>query len=276
MISCLPDQETFVRFIRDKSLERGRTFSRLLGLSRLSEFRIALQKLANAGTITSDFGIDSLKTKETLWKQQVETLLGNLRRAFDQLTGQPYSGTFDAVKFSSGVISALKQVPTVGPFCNVSSIGEIVFENIEKAVAAAEKSPDRDRLTKLRDALKKLNDLAPLEGEGDEKQTLNDAIANRVAALAETAGPLLLTNYQSAVAVLESEEWKDVRRCPTCEAPQEDSLLETLQAKLTAYEKADAAAGEIKTRWAAAAWVKRWRDMESNANVNTFGEVPRL
>ncbi len=102
----LLDQVTFARFIRDTSLNRGRTFSRLLGLSRLSDFRIVLQKLANAGTIASDFQIAGLKTKETLWKQQVETLLGNLRKAFDQLTGQPYSGTFDAAKFSSGVISA--------------------------------------------------------------------------------------------------------------------------------------------------------------------------
>jgi hypothetical protein len=269
----LLDQETFIRFIRDKSLERGRTFSRLLGLSRLSDFRIALQKLANAGTIASDFGIDGLKLKETLWKQQVETLLGNLRKAFDQLTGQPYSGMFDAAKFSSGVIGALKQVPTVQPFCKVTSIGEIVFVEVEKAVAAAEKSPDRDRLTKLRDALKKLNDLAPLEGEIDEKQVLRDAIANRAAALAETSGPLLLTNYQSAVAVLESEEWKDVRRCPTCDVLQEGSLLETLQSKLAAYEKAGIAATEIKTRWAAAAWGKRWRDMESNINIKTFGEA---
>lgn len=269
----LLDQETFVRFIRDKSLERGRTFSRLLGLSRLSDFRIALQKLAHARTITSDFGIDSLKMMETLWKQQVETLLGNLRKAFDQLTGQPYSGSFDAAKFSSGVISVLRQVTTIEPFCNVASIGEIVFADVEKAVSATEKSPDRDRLTKLRDELKKLNNLAPPEGEDDEKQAFNDAIANRVAALAETAGPLLLTNYQSAVAVLESEEWKDVFHCPTCEARHEDSLLETLQAKLTAYEKADAAATEIKTRWEATAWGKRWRDLENNANVNAFCEA---
>ncbi len=164
-------------------------------------------------------------------------------------------------------------MPTVQPFCNVATIDAIVFADVEKAVSAAEKSPDRDRLTKLRDGLKKLNDLAPLEGEEDEKQTLKNAIANRVAALAETAGPLLLTNYQSAVAVLESEEWKDVRRCPTCETPQAQSLLETLHAKLAAYEKAGAAATEIKKQWAAAAWVKRWRDMESNATVKASGET---
>ncbi len=106
----LLDHETIVRFIRDKSLDRGRTFARLLGLSRLSDFRIALQKLANAGTIASDFGIDGLETSETMWQRRVESLLANLRKAYDQLTGQPYLGMFDALTFSSGVLNALNRI----------------------------------------------------------------------------------------------------------------------------------------------------------------------
>lgn len=268
---ALLDQETFVRFIRDKSLERGRTFARLLGLSRLSDFRIALQKLANAGTIASDFEIGGLKTSETLWQKQVGSLLANLRKAYDQLTGQPYSGTFDTATFSHGVLHALKQIPTVEPYCDGTSIGEIVFAEVEKAISAAERSEDRDRLTKLRDTLKKLNDLAPLDGEEDEQHTIKDAIVKRVAALGETAGPLLLTNYKAAVAVLESEDWEDPRRCPTCEVLQDGLLLETLQAKLAAYKNADAAASDVTTLWSAAAWSKRWRDLESNRNVKPEG-----
>ena len=120
--------------------------------------------------MSSDLGTGDLNTKNSLWQTQADTLLANLRKAYDQLTGQPYSGTFDAASFSSGIINALKQIPTVAPFCNVGSITEIVFADVEKAVSAAEKSADRDRLTKLRDAVKKLDDLAPLEGESDEKQ----------------------------------------------------------------------------------------------------------
>lgn len=99
------------------------------------------------------------------------------------------------------------------------------------------------------------------------------AIDERDAALALTAGELLQNNYQSAVAVLESEDWDDPTKCPTCEAKQPTSLLESLLAKLKAYEDAETAGGKIKTAWQTGTWVKRLRDLEANERVKPAGEA---
>ncbi len=268
---ALLDQATFEQFIRDKSLDRGRTFSRLLGLSRLSEYRLALQKLSHAGNLSSDLKIELLQNNDKLWKEQLQSLITSLRQAYDQLTGTAYSGVFDPTTFATGVIDALKQIPTVQPYCDVQELAALDFPTIENAVSAAEKSADRDRLTKRRDAQSKLAALKPLESEQQEHEQFAKLVAQRDEAMSKTAGSLLLNNYRSAVAVMTDASWSDPRICPTCESTVPTSLLEQLQEKLAAYEKTEEATTAITALWTTASWPTRWRAMEQNSDINPEG-----
>lgn len=269
----LLDQSTFGQFINDTSLKRGRTFARLLGLSRLSDYRIALQKLTNEGTLSSDLDLPTLRANEASWNQQSDRLTASLRIAYDQLTGKPYAGTIDYQVYSLGVIEALKQIPTLQPFCSVVQLHEIDFSEVEKAVSEAEKSTDRDRLAKIREAVILLKQKGPSDSEEYERSQLGELIAKRDEALAKTTGSLLLNNYRTALEVLNSGAWDDPLKCPTCEAKQQASLLDALRAKLSAFDNAEAATEEIKVSWKAAEWPKRLRELERNEHIKPVGDA---
>jgi len=60
---ALLDYRTFSRFIEESPLERGRTFSALLGLSEYSDYRQALQVISDTRTINTDLDIKVLSTE---------------------------------------------------------------------------------------------------------------------------------------------------------------------------------------------------------------------
>jgi DNA repair exonuclease SbcCD ATPase subunit len=58
----LVDYAKFAKFIDDSALERGRTFSSLIGLTRFAQFRQKLDQASNTRALNTDFQTTALKT----------------------------------------------------------------------------------------------------------------------------------------------------------------------------------------------------------------------
>ena len=264
---ALLDQACFERFIHDRSLGRGRQFSRLIGLSRLTDCRSVFQQLANNGNLDSDFNTKVLEQQRASLTSNQQRLTLAIRKAFDTITGRPVVGTLDPASISANVIASLKQIPTLTDKCGTVDIQEINFDDLENAVSKAEKSEDRNRLASLRDARQKLKNMAAKDEEKQLLVCLRASINRREAVISSTGGPLLLKNYRTAKAVVEDGSWPNELKCPTCENVNDGSILELVSAKIKAYEEVDAANATIKADWEKSELRKRIKKLEANPTI---------
>jgi len=81
---ALLDYRTFSRFIEESPLERGRTFSALLGLSEYSDCRQALQVVSDTRTTNTDLEIKVLATQIDGTQRAVQQALATLRTNFEK------------------------------------------------------------------------------------------------------------------------------------------------------------------------------------------------
>ncbi|PZX13162.1 hypothetical protein LX82_00997 [Celeribacter halophilus] len=86
--SLIVDYRTFSRFIEESPLERGRTFSALLGLSEYSDCRQALQVVSYTRTMNTDLDMKVLATRIDGTQRAIQQALEALRSNFEKVTGK--------------------------------------------------------------------------------------------------------------------------------------------------------------------------------------------
>ena len=259
----LLDYKTFQKFIEDSPLQRGRSMASLVGLGQLSELRQALQVLANARNIETDFGVSSVESALTAIKVRTRQALLGIKSCYEELVGASPKEPFDPKDVVAKATSVLRQVPLLAQFFETADITSVDFDLIRSEIRKAEKGDERDRLATLVNQIEGIQALAPCPTEAEQHERLERWIVARNKALLRTRGPLLNRLYTVALEVLRSGQWIDPRQCPACESRLDDPLEPQIMARAMAYRRVRCCEEGIRRCLATATWIERLRSLES-------------
>jgi DNA repair exonuclease SbcCD ATPase subunit len=266
---CLVDYRTFLKFVEDSPLNRGRAFSGLLGLAPLSEFRQALEVLANTRTLQNDLQLMMLQTRLASVTQTITTIEAQLRRLFTDLTGVQITGDLNETTIAEQATEALKNISVLTHHFSQATIINADFDEIRRSIRDAEKSAEQERLRQLTSIIAELDALSVDASETSEVSELGVLIQHLEFHLALTKGPLLRTHYQSAINVLQSSEWNDPAVCPTCETTQRDPLLAKLQGNIASYTDVEGDVRQIRERWPRTVFSARLAGLTQSNHIST-------
>jgi DNA repair exonuclease SbcCD ATPase subunit len=241
------DQRTFLRFIEDTPLNRGRSFASLVGLERLSTMRQALETLANSRTIKTDFEIDALNAKCNNHKQTVARLHQTISDIFEALTGNEYNKD-DLNYIDTQTCITLKSNTTLYQLINSEKITEIDFSQLREKVKQIEKSEKRVRLGIIIQAIAAL-ERANGEIKNQEHEEIIAIITERQNALSNTKGPEFHKIHILANSILQTPEWTDADMCPVCLESPDSPVRETVISVLEQYEKIKEYNEALKAAW---------------------------
>lgn len=274
---ALLDYRTFSRFIEESPLERGRTFSALLGLSEYSDCRQALQVVSDTRTTNTDLEMKVLATQIDGTQRAVQQALAALRSNFEKVTGKPLEDVDKLDQYATEVAQALGNVELLKQHFDGKALDEIDFDAIKDAIKTAEGGEKRKELeTAIADitALEALgaHDAAAIDEDQKKIKTL---IAERDALLAATRGDLFEKLYSAAQDVVESDVWPYDAQCPLCESDLKTSIGAHIKHQLTQYAETAAKAKELGDLWEGSAWRDCLSDHEL-ANVLGVNAADRI
>lgn len=255
---ALLDYRTFARFIEESPLERGRTFSALLGLAKYSDCRQALQAASDSRALNTDFEINVLTMAVGAAQKAAQQALVTLRTSFKNVTGKPLEDTDKLNECTAEVTAALGDVEILKPHFTGKTLNDIDFDEIKTAIKTAEGGEKRRELEKTIESIAALEALAvhDLAAVGGEHQMIGALIAERDKLLASTRGDLFKRLYQSAREVISKGGWTDDEKCPLCESELPSSITGHLSEQLAQYADAAAKIAAIRDTWQGSAWQK--------------------
>jgi DNA repair exonuclease SbcCD ATPase subunit len=254
---CLVDNRAFLRFVEDTPLERGRSFSSLLGIGELSEFRQALETLAHGRTVASDFEIKSLETSvegqsRELQRKEVE-IRDELRSLADVALPEP----LNLADVNKAAIASLKQIKVLRDHVDGQTLEGIDWSQVKEAIKTAEQSEKQTELAGVEQSLAVLRGLDASEDEAgaiDEVVSAAEALDDLVS---QTKGSKFQDLYSRALAVVTSDEWDDEAKCPVCDSRLGFPLTDHLESCLAGFAAAQKSAEALREKWQRASWVDR-------------------
>ena len=268
---------TFARFIEESPLERGRTFSALLGLAEYSDCRQALQAASDSRALNTDFEINVLTMAVGAAQKAAQQALITLRTSCENVTGKPLEDIDKLNECIAEVTAALGNVELLKPHFTGKTLNDIDFDEIKTAIKTAEGGEKRRELEKTIESIAALEALAvhDLAAVGGEHQMIGALIDERDKLLASTRGDLFKRLYQSAREVISKGDWTDDEKCPLCESELPSSITGHLNEQLAQYADAAAKIAEIRDTWQVSAWQKAGSVFASPDGTTTWQHLPR-
>ena len=262
--AVLLDHQTFMKFLLDSPLDRGKTFSSLLGLSKLAEVRQGLLAAANTQAFNSDSGLRTLETTAALATNQIARKRQALQQDFLGLMGAPLPEPLDTSKIAAGAVHALAGVPLLESVCQRATLDQLDFAKISTLIKAAEKSEDQDRLKSIIREIASLEGIAPLASEAAERQRLLELCRAKEIALTATRGGSFHNLYTAVRQVFDDGSWVDKTKCPACESIPATPPYDFAATQLLQYEAAEEATRQLIAAWKVAACARRLQKLEAN------------
>jgi hypothetical protein len=255
---ALLDYRKFARFIEESPLERGRTFSALLGLAKYSDFRQALQAASDTRALNSDFEIKVLSTATEAAQKAAQQALVTLRSSYENVTGKPLEDVNKLDECVDEVTNALGNVELLKPYFFEKSLNDVDIDEIKAAIKTAEGGEKRRKLEKSIESIADLKALAvhDITTIKTEQQKIGLLIDERDKLLASTRGDLFKRLYESAREFILKSVWTEDLRCPLCESKLSSSIKEHIEEQLAQYSDAASKITEIRDEWQASAWKK--------------------
>ncbi len=269
---ALLDHEMFLEFVTDTPLKRGRTFSSLLGLSRLSEFRQVLQVLANSKNVNNDFDIDNVKQAVSREEHDERTATTALRTAYRGFFSQELPPQLEPDGIRSETHTALKAIPLVSNSVPDKSSDDVDFRILRTTIQNAEASDKRERLALLLRSTTELHSLVAAATETTEQQDMRNALQRREQALSATRGPVFQELYSSIRELYATKLWSDDHVCPACESPLKDSFSEQISQKLQQYTNAETELVAVQRLWRTSQWTRRQKSLEEAKSLGLPAE----
>ena len=253
---ALLDYRTFARFIEESPLERGRTFSALLGLADYSDCRQALQAASDSRTINTDFDLKVLSSAIGAAQKAAQQALIILRASYEKVTGKPLDDINRIDQCADEVTAGLGSVDLLKAHFANKTLDDICFEEIKSSIKTAEAGEKRRELEKTIESISVLEALAVHElAEVTAKQRgMGLLINDRDRLLASTHGELFRRLYESARELTSKGAWTQDETCPLCDSDLSFSLSRHVEEQLAQYADAAAKVAEIRDMWQGSAW----------------------
>jgi hypothetical protein len=145
----LLDGQTFQSFMDETALNRGRSFSGLLGLARYSTLRQQLQQLSHTRSFNSHFDTSAQATKKVAADRSIVAARKAIETDYEALVLEKIAPQALAADSQARCHAALTAIPTLSPHCDGRTFMQISGADCHAAVNAAEGGPDKARLASL-------------------------------------------------------------------------------------------------------------------------------
>lgn len=264
---ALLDYRTFARFIEESPLERGRTFSALLGLAEYSDCRQALQVASDSRALNTDHEMKVLATAIGAARKAAQQALVTLRSSYENITGNPLEDIGKLDECAAQVSAALGNVELLKPHFTGKTLNEIDFEKLKTVIKTAEGGEKRREYEKTIESITTLKALAihDLAAIAADQQKIGALINERDILLASTRGDLFKRLYESAREVITKGVWTEDEKCPLCESDLSSSISGHVNEQLAQYADTATKITVIRDTWQASAWKKCISDHEAAA-----------
>jgi AAA domain len=269
--------KTFSRFLDDSPLERGRSFSALLGLSVYSDMRQSLQAASDTRSLNSDFDINVLNTSITTAQQAAQQALISIRTNYERVTGNPLADVDKLDQYMQNVASALGNVPLLASHFHGKALADVDFDAVKKAIREAEGGEKRKQLERVIESIGKLETIGTVDATSvqNEQVALSTLIDERDVLLASTRGDLFKRLYEDADALIAKGEWSEDSTCPLCFSPLTTPIKAHIDRQLSQYRGVADKIAQIKEAWRSAQWIRRLALLEKTEGV-TIEERERI
>ena len=272
---ALLDYTTFARFMEDTPLQRGRSFSALLGLSDYSDMRQSLQAASDTRAINSDLAVKvieaEIRTAQTALRQQLATL----RQSFEHVTGNPLEDVEKLEEYAAAIVTALAGVDILKPQIEGKDLQDVDFDAVKETIRKAEGGEKRQELERAVSSIARLEALGEPEDANvtAEQEALSTLLNERDGHLASTRGDLFKRLFQAAETVIKEGAWSEDAKCPLCESDLDHSIREHIEVQLQQYQAVAEKNKKIEKNWAGANWVQRLSALE---NAEVMGVQPDM
>jgi hypothetical protein len=181
-------------------LERGRSFSALLGLSSYSDMRQSLQAASDTRSLNSDFEINLLNTFITSAQRSGQQALVSMRTNYERVTGNALADVDKLEEYLQAVANALGNVTLLAPHFKDKALTDVDFEAGKKAIREEEGGDKRKELERVIEAITKLETVGSVDSASvlNEQSALSSLIDERDELLASTRGDLFKRLYEDA------------------------------------------------------------------------------
>ncbi|WFG44994.1 AAA family ATPase [Pseudonocardia alni] len=269
----LLDYGTFEEFIRSSALARGRTFAPLLGLSRYSTLRRALQTVADSRNLNSGLGAAQLRESlAEIDRQKADTFvkIGDLSEV---LTGVRPTDTSAISEVGARIVSALQQVELLRPSLTpVPLLSEIKIDELRSVISEAEGGSAKSLLNELTTRQVRLEGVAASATTVDaSRREVVDAVSALQSATARTRGPQTKRMFDCAHSVLGSGEWDEGEQCPLCGSELEFEIGQKVADVLEEYRASSEASELVSRLLTEGSWFRRIQALENEEVISTAG-----
>lgn len=267
---ALLDYSTFVRFIDSSPLERGRSFSSLLGLSAYSDFGQMLQFVSDTRVLNSDFNINTLKaqTKSNEDAEQIATR--RLQLSYNALTGKDLTDISEIDKCAAEVVAALSNIDLIKGSVDGKSLAQIDFQEVKDKIKESEGGEKRKKLEKAVEIITVLKGLEQPESNKNsaEQESILQLLKDKDTLLEATKGDSFKQLYNAAKELIDRNEWEESQKCPLCESELNINIENLIQQQLDQYGQVILKSAEIKKRWEEATWVAQLQSLEQENKLD--------
>jgi DNA repair exonuclease SbcCD ATPase subunit len=280
--TVLLDNHTFTKFLLDSPLDRGKSFSALLGLSKLAEVRQGLSAVSDTLSFNNDSGSKVLDAEVALSKATLAQAMIALKQDYFGLIGKQLVEPIIPATIGSDTTQALAGVALLKDQCDGQLLSVIDFDKLSATIKTAEKSEDQERLSAAITEIAALEALAPGTTEATEQTELKDLCKTKQQALASTKGASFHDLYAAVKQVFDDGSWMHEAVCPACESTPSESPYAIAEKQLKQYQLVDDTENQIKDSWAAATWPSRLQKLEAklvkpaDAGTNQHGRLHGL
>jgi len=242
-INCetlLLDYLSFNNFLSASPLERGRTFSQLIGLGSISILRKNLQALSDTNNINTDCGLRDLEGRLKQAERQRFEAINTAVRLVREISNHSFAPeTFDPSIVEQVCLDALSQNAILKSCVEGKQLSEIDFAECAKRVESAEGAPERSRLQQLMLIQSELESPVSLDRMLLQCNDLRIMIAERDRLLRQSRGQHYKNLYDAALQLIDAGWPED--RCPLCEQawqhPSRLDLRSFLTEQLGSFQK---------------------------------------
>lgn len=263
---ALLDYKTFARFIEESPLERGRTFSALLGLAEYSDCRQALQSVSDTRVLNTDLETKVISTIVDNAKTGVQSALLTMRSSYEKVTGKPLEDLDKLDECANDVTTGLGNVELLKSQFSDKTLDDIDFDEIKSAIKTAEGGEKRRELEKTIESISALEALAVHDHAvvTAEQQKIGGLIDDLKKLLESTRGDLFKRLFESARELFTKGVWTEDKKCPLCESELSSSISGHVNEQLNQYAEVATKMSEISDTWKSSVW-KRYLSAHETA-----------
>ncbi|WP_117191403.1 AAA family ATPase [Rhizobium terrae] len=261
----LVDYNRFAKLIDISALERGRSFASLVGLSRYSRLRQALDGAKRTQNVNSDLGLSALDAEVTTGARALSAIERRVIAAHDEVAGAGGAAVDKLSDLKAAVTAALSAIALLKPLIGEASVMDLDFEAAELAIEKEEGGEARKTLDTLTTSATSLSGLEVTVEELADVDRLLELAGRRDEAVRSVGAEALHALLRDALAVVSGADWHDPNQCPVCEAKGSDPLKPRLEGKIAKYDAAAQLGAELVKDVATAPGIAKLRQLEEAA-----------